>query len=148
MDYLMEEVFQKQPPELRDFLMKTSVLERLAAPLCDLVTGRTDGSDVLLNLERGHLFVVPLDESRQSYRYEYLFADLLRHRCQTVCGKQQVAALHRRASQWYEDSGLPDEALFDPDFGPRPRITSVFSSMADRRLVRRGPALHCRVRER
>ncbi len=111
MDYLMEEVLQKQSPELRDFLMKTSVLERLTAPLCDVLTGRTDGRDTLLSLEREHLFIVSLDESRQWYRYEHLFADLLRHQCEMVYGAEQVGALHRQASQWYEDDGLPDEAI-------------------------------------
>lgn len=111
MDYLMEEVLQKQSQELRDFLLKTSVLERLTAPLCDALTGRRDSQDILLNLERGHLFIVPLDESRQWYRYEHLFADLLRHQCETVYGTEQVAALHRQASQWYEDNNLPDEAI-------------------------------------
>jgi LuxR family maltose regulon positive regulatory protein len=62
MDYLMEEVMQKQTLEIRNFLMKTSVLERLSGPLCDAVTERKDGRDILLNLERGHLFIVPLDE--------------------------------------------------------------------------------------
>lgn len=111
MDYLMEEVLRKQSQELRDFLLKTSVLERLTAPLCDALTGRIDSKDILLNLERGHLFIVPLDESRQWYRYEHLFADLLRHQCETVYGTEQVAAFHRQASQWYEDNNLPDEAI-------------------------------------
>ena len=111
MDYLMEEVLQKQTPEMRDFLMQTSVLERLTAPLCDAVTGRQDSQDILLNLERGHLFIVPLDESRQWYRYEHLFADLLRHQCQANFGTEQVAAFHQQASQWYEDNHLPDEAI-------------------------------------
>jgi LuxR family maltose regulon positive regulatory protein len=111
MDYLMEEVLRKQSPEWRDFLMKTSVLERLGGPLCDFVTGRKDSRDILLNLERGHLFIVPLDESWQWYRYEHLFSDLLRHQCAMVYGKEQVAALNRQASQWYEDNNLPGEAI-------------------------------------
>jgi len=111
MDYLMEEVLQKQTQGVRDFLMKTSVLERLSAPLCDAITERQDSQDILLELERGHLFIVPLDESRQWYRYEHLFADLLRHQCETVHGTEQVIALHRQASQWYEDNNRPDEAI-------------------------------------
>jgi LuxR family maltose regulon positive regulatory protein len=111
MDYLMEEVLRKQSPEVCDFLMKTSVLERLSGPLCDFITERKDSRDILLSLERGHLFIVPLDESRQWYRYEHLFADLLRHQCETVYGNEQVVALHRRASQWYEENNLPDEAI-------------------------------------
>jgi LuxR family maltose regulon positive regulatory protein len=111
MDYLMEEVLRKQPQELRDFLLKTSVLERLCGPLCDFVTGRKDSQEILLDLERSHLFIVPLDETRQWYRYEHLFTDLLRHQCETVYGKERVTALHWQASQWYEDSNLPDEAI-------------------------------------
>jgi LuxR family maltose regulon positive regulatory protein len=111
MDYLMEEVLQKQSPELRDFLIKTSVLERLTAPLCDAVTGRHDSQDTLLNLERGHLFIVPLDETRQWYRYEHLFADLLRHQLEVVFGPEKVTVLHRQASQWFEDNHLPYDAI-------------------------------------
>jgi LuxR family maltose regulon positive regulatory protein len=111
MDYLMEEVLKKQSQEIRDFLMKTSILERLSSPSCDFVTGRKDSQEILLSLEHGHLFIVPLDESRQWYRYEHLFDDLLRHQCETVYGTEQVAALHRKASQWYEDNNLPDEAI-------------------------------------
>jgi LuxR family maltose regulon positive regulatory protein len=111
MDYLMEEVFQKQRPQVCGFLMKTSVLERLSSPLCDFVIGQKDSQAILLNLERGHLFIVPLDEERHWYRYEHLFADLLRHQCQSVYGAEQVVALHRRASQWYENNNLPDEAI-------------------------------------
>jgi LuxR family maltose regulon positive regulatory protein len=112
MDYLMEEVLQRQSVELRDFLTKTSVLRRLTAPLCDVLTGRRDSQDILLNLERDHLFIMPLDETRQWYRYEHLFADLLRHQCEMVYGTEQVTALHLLASQWYEDNDLHDEAIY------------------------------------
>jgi LuxR family maltose regulon positive regulatory protein len=111
MDYLLEEVLQKQPDEIRDFLLKTSVLRRLCSPLCDTITGGKNSRDILLNLERGHLFIIPLDESRQWYRYEHLFADLLRHQCEMVYGKEEVAGLHRCACQWYEGNNLPDDAI-------------------------------------
>jgi LuxR family maltose regulon positive regulatory protein len=111
MDYLMEEVLKKQSQETREFLMKTSVLETLNNPLCSFITGRKDSQEILFNLERDHLFIVPLDESRQWYRYEHLFADLLRHQCGSVYGMEQVAALHRQASQWYEENDFPDEAI-------------------------------------
>ena len=111
MDYLIEEVLQLQTNEVQDFLLKTSVLERLTAPLCDAVTGRTDGRTMLQQLERANLFVVPLDEPRQWYRYEHLFAELLRHQLHVVSGKKVVADLHRRASDWYERSGLFYEAI-------------------------------------
>ena len=106
MDYLMEEVLQKQSPEVCDFLRKTSILERLNGPLCDFITGRKDSQNILLKLERDHLFIVPLDGSRQWWRYEHLFADLLRHQLETPPDE-----LHRRASKWFEDNNLPDEAI-------------------------------------
>ncbi|MBA7654020.1 HTH-type transcriptional regulator MalT [subsurface metagenome] len=111
MDYLIEEVFHQQTVEIRDFLLKTSVLNRLTAPLCDAVTGRKDSDEMLLLLERAHLFIVPLDESRQWYRYEHLFADILRHQLESTYDAENTAELHRRASQWYEDNNHPDEAI-------------------------------------
>jgi LuxR family maltose regulon positive regulatory protein len=111
MDYLMEEVLQKQTQEVRDFLMKTSVLERLSGPLCDAITQHQDSSDILLKLERGHLFIVPLDESRHWYRYEHLFADLLRHQLVVMFGVGIITELHQQASQWYEDNHFRDEAI-------------------------------------
>jgi len=111
MDYLMEEVLQKQTEEIRDFLLKTSVLERLSGSLCDAVTGYKDSQDILLNLERGHLFIIPLDESRRWYRYEHLFADLLRHQLENTYRVEDINQLHQRASRWYEDNNLIDEAI-------------------------------------
>ncbi len=111
MDYLIEEVLQQQSNELQDFLLKTSVLERLTAPLCDAVTGGTDSQTMLPHLERANLFLVPLDESGEWYRYEHLFAELLRHRLDMVSGKKVVADLHQRASDWYQSRGLLPEAI-------------------------------------
>ncbi len=111
MDYLMEEVLQNQAAETRDFLMKTSVLQRLSGPLCDALTGREDGQITLLDLEREHLFIVPLDETRQWWRYQHLFVDLLRQQCETTYGAKHVVDLHKQASQWYEDNTLLDEAI-------------------------------------
>ena len=110
MDYLISEVLQQQPGNIRDFLLKTSILDRLSAPLCDAVTGRSDSHEVLPALERGNLFIVPLDESRQWYRYEHLFSDLLRHQLGEISGFQPVAPLHDRASRWYEARGLSADA--------------------------------------
>jgi LuxR family maltose regulon positive regulatory protein len=111
LDYLIEEVFQRQPADVQDFLLKTSILDRFTAPLCNAVTERDDSRDVLLALEQGNLFTVPLDESRQWYRYHRLFADLLRHRLDMVCESKHVALLHKRASQWYETNGFPADAV-------------------------------------
>ena len=111
MDYLIEEVLQKQSTEIRDFLLKTSVLERLCGSLCDAVTGRNDSNDILLELERGHLFIVPLDETRTWHRYEHLFADLLRHQVKKMFKAEDIDELHRRASRWYEENHFLDEAV-------------------------------------
>jgi ATP/maltotriose-dependent transcriptional regulator MalT len=111
MDYLIEEVLQQQTDDVQEFLLKTSVLEKLTGPLCDTVTGRADGRELLPALERANLLLVPLDESRQWFRYEHLFSDLLRHRLATVVGEEGVAELHRRASRWFKDNGLLHESI-------------------------------------
>jgi len=99
-DYLVEEVIGRQPDDIRRFLLETSILERLSGPLCDAVTCRDDGRLVMEQLDRSNLFVVPLDDTRQWYRYHHLFADVLRaHLLHEHPG--QVADLHRRAAQWY-----------------------------------------------
>lgn len=115
LDYLMEEVLQRQPENIQTFLLQTSILERLSGPLCDALTGREDGRATLESIERANLFVVPLDNERCWYRYHRLFADLLRQRLQ-VAQPDLVATLHRRASTWYERNGLMPEAI-DHAFG-------------------------------
>lgn len=112
MDYLLEEVLRKQSEEVQDFLLKTSVLERLTAPLCDFITGYSDSQDIILKLEHANLFIVPLDELRQWYRYEHLFADLLRHQLEVTFGVEKVAELHQKASQWHEDHGFLEETMY------------------------------------
>src|SRR3712207_6255609 len=110
LDFLAEEVLERQPEAVREFLLKTSVLERISAPLCDSLTGRDDGQEMLERLERENLFVVPLDDERHWYRYHHLFADFLRGRLKRECPEQLVES-HRRASSWYEDNGLLPEAI-------------------------------------
>jgi LuxR family maltose regulon positive regulatory protein len=110
LDYLLEEVLGRQPPVTREFLLQTSILERISAPLCDAVTGRIDSRMMIEGLERANLFVVPLDDDRRWYRYHPLFADLLRSRL----GQTQpdlVSTLHQRASEWHEQAGLLAEAV-------------------------------------
>jgi len=109
LDYLVEEVFQRQPAGVQDFLLKTSILDRFTASLCDAVVERGDSREVLLSLEQANLFIVSLDESRQWYRYHHLFADLLRHRIDVEL--RHGAPLHQRASQWYGDNGFLAEAI-------------------------------------
>ncbi len=109
-DYLVEEVVQRQPDDVRDFLLRTSVLPRLTGPLVDAVTGRTDGRATLAALDRGNLFLVPLDDQRRWYRYHHLFADMLRARLLDELPGEQ-AELHRRASAWHEDAGDTTAAI-------------------------------------
>ncbi|MGE3272583.1 MAG: LuxR C-terminal-related transcriptional regulator [Chloroflexota bacterium] len=110
LDYLSEEVLAHQPEETRQFLLTTSVLERLSGPLCDALTGRSDGQQVLEHVERANLFLVPLDEQRRWYRYHHLFADLLRMRLRQTC-PERIADLHRRAADWYRQNGLVADAV-------------------------------------
>lgn len=102
-DYLMDEVLRQQNDEVSDFLRQTSVLERLCAPLCNTVTGRDDSHEILMHLERTNLFLVPLDDRREWYRYHHLMADSLR----AGLDRSVREAAHRRASQWYESQGVP-----------------------------------------
>ena len=110
LDYLAEEVLERQPGRVREFLVETSVLERLSGELCDAVTGRPGSQALLEQAERAGLFVVPLDEVRGWWRYHHLFADLLRARLQ----QEQpggVPELHRNAAAWYAERGLADDAI-------------------------------------
>ncbi len=110
LDYLAEEVLDRQQEELRTFLLETSLLERLSGGLCDAVTGRTDSRAMLERVEQAGLFLVPLDEVRGWWRYHHLFADLLRARLQQQ-RPGQVPALHRSAAAWCEEHGLADDAV-------------------------------------
>ncbi|WP_240645722.1 LuxR C-terminal-related transcriptional regulator [Georgenia sp. SYP-B2076] len=109
-DYLVEEVLQRQPDDVRGFLLRTSILSRVTGSLCDAVTGQDGGAAMLAALERGNLFLVPLDDHRRWYRYHHLFADVLHAR---LLDEQPdgVADLHRRASDWYEHNGERSEAV-------------------------------------
>jgi len=109
-DYLVGEVLQRQPEQVRGFLLHTSILSRLNGSLCDAVTGRDDGRAMLEALDRGNLFLVALDDRRDWYRYHHLFADMLRAR---LLDEQpdQVHQLHRRASDWYAGNGDQPAAI-------------------------------------
>ena len=110
LDYLAEEVLDRQQEELRTFLLETSLLERLSGGLCDAITGRTDSQAMLEQVEQAGLFLVPLDEVRGWWRYHHLFADLLRARLQQQ-RPGRVAGLHHNAAAWYEEHGLADDAV-------------------------------------
>ena len=130
LDYLLEEVLASQPPQIQRFLLHTSVLERLTAPLCDALTGAEESREpdtipgflafgtassgaqsILEYLEGANLFLVPLDDARIWYRYHHLFADLLRAQLQRSLGADGVARLHIRASEWYEETGSILDAI-------------------------------------
>ena len=110
LDYLAGEVLERLDEQLRDFLLETSVLERLAGELCDAVTGRTGGQALLERAERAGLFLVQLDEVRGWWRYHHLFADLLRARLQQERPTRMVT-LHRAAAAWHEEHDLADDAV-------------------------------------
>ena len=109
-DYLAEEVLNRQPDEVQRFLLQTSILDRLTGPLCDAVTGQEGGKAMLAALERGNLFLVALDDRRQWYRYHQLFADVL-HAHLLDEQSDHVADLHGRASIWYEHNNEPSGAI-------------------------------------
>ncbi|MCG3207616.1 MAG: HTH-type transcriptional regulator MalT [Anaerolineae bacterium] len=136
-DYLAEEVLQQQPEEIQHFLLQTSILTRLCAPLCDAVLGRDEGgrilapavasadvkdeensssfirqpsASILEYLEHANLFLVPLDNERRWYRYHHLFAEVLRNRLRQT-RPDSILKLHRRASRWFEAERLVDEAV-------------------------------------
>ncbi len=109
-DYLVGEVLQRQPEPVRQFLLQTSVLDRLQGSLCDAVTGADDGKGALESLDRQNLFVIPLDDRREWFRYHHLFADVLRARLLDE-DPEAPAELHRRASAWFADHDEPSTAI-------------------------------------
>ena len=110
LDYLAQEVLDRQPGQVRAFLLETSVLDRLCGPLCDAVTGRAGGQQLLETVERANLFLIPLDEVRGWWRYHQLFADLLRVRLAQE-QPERLPELHRAAAGWCDERGLVDEAV-------------------------------------
>ncbi len=113
LDYLIEEVLQHQSESVQTFLLRTSILDRMCASLCDaiLFDPSASGQATLEYLEHANLFIVPLDNERRWYRYHHLFGDLLRQRLGQSQAPQETAEYHIRASQWYEDNGLNLEAF-------------------------------------
>jgi LuxR family transcriptional regulator, maltose regulon positive regulatory protein len=109
-DYLVEEVLHRQPEQVRSFLLETSILARITGTLCDAVTGQGGGRAMLESLDRRNLFLIPLDDRRQWYRYHHLFADVLRARL--LDERPGLAPeLHRRAAEWHEAHGDRTEAI-------------------------------------
>jgi LuxR family maltose regulon positive regulatory protein len=113
LDYLVEEVLSQQTPAIREFLLETSILERMTGDLCDAVAqgGSQGGGAVLRQLEQANLFLMPLDDERLWYRYHRLFADLLSSSLRQSRSPEEIRELNRRASQWHQDQGLFEEAV-------------------------------------
>ena len=109
-NYLGEEVLASQPPEVREFLLVTSVLNRMCAPLCDALTGRADGAGLISEIYRANLFLVPLDDEHRWFRYHHLFGGLLRHELARTA-PDRPPVLHQRAARWYADHGDAAEAI-------------------------------------
>jgi LuxR family maltose regulon positive regulatory protein len=123
-DFLLDEVLDRQPDHMRNFLLATSVLERLCADLCEQVTGRSDAATLLRRIEAEHLFLVPLDGEREWYRYHHLFGQLLRRELRLTRPDVERRG-HERAAAWFADHDYPGQAidhlldagLFDRAFG-------------------------------
>ena len=110
LDYLVEEVLNSQPANVQNFLLQTSVLNRLSSPLCNALTGADDGQEMLERLERANLFLFPLDNKSQWFRYHHLFADLLRFKLR-LKQADRIAELQKKASFWCEENGLTEESI-------------------------------------
>lgn len=112
LDYLVEEVLSHQPDHIRQFLLRTSILDRLCGPLCDaLLSGDVNGHETLTYLQRANLFLIPLDSERVWFRYHHLFGDLLRQRLHQNYEAADITTLHQRASAWFEEHELEMEAF-------------------------------------
>lgn len=119
LDYLLEEVLANQPPKIQRFLLRTSILRRLSAPLCNALLDVDDEATAILKyLEQANLFLLPLDDKRSWYRYHHLFADLLKARLQQTHSRQEVSDLHARAARWYETRGMSFAAIYHASLIP------------------------------
>ncbi len=112
MSYLLDEVLRQQPADVRQFLRQTAVLRRLCAPLCTAVTGSMDSDQLLQEMYRRNLFLIPLDDAHFWYRTHHLFADLLANRLEQSSSFADIAILHGRAAEWYEANGFREEAIY------------------------------------
>ncbi|HMD90474.1 MAG TPA: AAA family ATPase, partial [Anaerolineaceae bacterium] len=110
-DYFSEEILANLPADLQSFLLMTASLDRFTAELCQVISQNPDSSSLFDQLERENLFIVPLDNNRQWYRFHSLFSDLLRHRLAKSISKDEQLELHRRASCWFELNGMDEDAL-------------------------------------
>ncbi len=109
-DYLVDEVLNRQSESMRMFLLETSILDRMSGPLCDAVTGQTDGQAMLEQLERSNLFVVSMGGECYWYRYHHLFADVMHNRLRQIY-PDMLPELHTRAAEWFEKNHFISEAI-------------------------------------
>jgi LuxR family maltose regulon positive regulatory protein len=110
LDYLIEEVLERQPKPVQDFLLQTAILDRLSGDLCAAITHQNNAQEILEDLEHANLFIIPLDEERRWYRYHHLFADLLRQRVQQEY-RQELPGIYQCAALWYEQNKNYVEAI-------------------------------------
>jgi LuxR family maltose regulon positive regulatory protein len=136
-DYLLGGVFRRQTADVRKFLMKTAILDRMTAPLCDTLTARRDSRHLMETLENANLFIFGLDDHRTWYRYHRLFAEFLRHRLRTEL-PDEIPGLHDRASEWSERNGYLIEAVRYAIAGSRFKRAARLLESAGRELFRRG----------
>lgn len=111
LDYLVSDVLNNQSEELQTFLLKTSMLNRLTGPLCDAVLGLTGSEEILNQLERANLFILPIDEKGQWYHYHTLFAEAMQHEATQRYGQETIRSIYRQASSWYERHGMLSDAV-------------------------------------
>ena len=136
-DYLVEEVLSLQSEKTRDFLLKTSILERMNAQLCNVLTDESDGQSTLEELEHANLFVVKLDDERQWYRYHHLFGDVLQIRLQQS-DRERIIELHHRAAEWLEQNKLLTEALRHALAGGNKEGAGRLAEQIDAQMLARG----------
>ena len=167
-EYLVEEVLRRQPDPIQDFLLRTSLLERLCAPLCDSILSREsrvvnrelltdldsplstlDSQAILEYLDHNNLFLTPLDSAQTWYRYHPLFAEVLRARLRAQVSPAEIARLHRSASHWFMENGLLDEAV-EHAFaaGDLEQVVTILESSAKGTMLHGRPATLLRWAER
>jgi LuxR family maltose regulon positive regulatory protein len=110
-DYLSTEILENQPPEIREFLLKTSILEQMNGALCSTLTGHRDGQLMLKWLESNNLFLIPLDRKRNWFRYHHLFSEFLRRRLNSEMSAENIVDLYLLAALWYQQENMFDEAI-------------------------------------
>ncbi|MEM7127281.1 MAG: LuxR C-terminal-related transcriptional regulator [Chloroflexota bacterium] len=136
-DYLSHEIVLAQPDDFQEFLLVTSVLNRICAELCNALLQRSDSQLILEELERRNLFVIPLDSERRWYRYHRLFGDLLEQMVEQQQGRDAVLRLHEQASTWFEQNGLLDEAIEHALLASRPdQAAMLMNSFVTELLVK------------